>query len=157
MNDIKKPIGNNLGGVIRFNFIDVNDVESIPDSIDDVVSEAVVLKEGAQWSCGYGTQFSIGYSEPTEDTNAGTIYKKSFDATCPQDSAENKNLFRLKRHKRFILDIYTSNGMRLLVGTIAEPLKFSAKLSTKTQMSELAGYVINFSGDGTLPSPVYDI
>lgn len=157
MKDIKKPNGNNLGGVIRFNFIDVNDVESIPDSIDDVVSEAVVLKEGAQWSCGYGTQFSIGYSEPTESTNAGTIYKKSFDASCPQDCAENKNLFRLKRNKRFILDIYTSNGLRLLVGTIEEPLQFTSNLATKTQMTELAGYVIKFYGDGSLPSPIYDI
>ncbi len=157
MRDINRPSGNNLGGVIRFNFIDVNDVLSIAETIDGCVNEVVKLKDGGQWYAGYGTQNTIGYKEPPEPNPNGPIYKKSFVAMCPQDSSDNKDLFREMRNKRFIVDLTTSNGIRLLAGTLEEPLQFTAILDTKIQVPELAGYSIAFYGDGSLPTPVYSV
>ncbi len=61
------------------------------------------------------------------------------------------------RNKKFIVKCTNSNGIKLLIGSIQEPLKFSAALASKTQIAELAGYSITFYGDGTLPAMVYDI
>lgn len=157
MKNINSPDGDNIGGVLRFNFIDVNDVDIIPDPIEGKIIEVVTLKEGKQWYCGYGTLDTIGYTESSEQTSSGTIYKKQFVASCPQDSADNGSLFEENRHKKFILDYTDSNGLRKLVGTIDEPLFFLSVLNTQTNRVSLAGHSITFYCDSTHKSPQYDV
>lgn len=157
MADITQPIGNNLGGALRFNFINVNDVLSIPTPVNSVVSSAVVLKPGKVWSAGSATLGTMGYSEPSELTSAGTIYKKTFIAFCPEDNAANNDLFNANRNGQYIVDCTDSNGLRKLIGSIDEPLSFSSALNTKTNIPELAGTAISFYGDGSHKSYVYDI
>ncbi len=157
MRDINQFSGDNLGGNIRFEFAEINDIDSIAESIDGNITEKVILKDGKQWYCGYATQQSIGYTETTEDSAAGILYKRSLVAFCPKDNSDNKDLFYEMRNKKFIVKCTNSNGIKLLIGSIQEPLKFSAALASKTQIAELAGYSITFYGDGTLPAMVYDI
>jgi hypothetical protein len=157
MEDIKQPVGDNLGGLLRFNYIPVKDVESIPDAIDGKVVEEVVVKEGKRWYAGYATQGTIGFSEPTEKNPAGTIFKPLFVGVCPQDNEQNNFLFHQKRDQQFIIDITDSNGLRRLVGSIAEGLEFSAALSTQTDVAGRNGYNISYSGDTTHRSYIYDI
>lgn len=155
MNDINQPFGDNLGGVLRFNFIDVNDIESIDVAVNSMVLQAVTLKTAKQWFAGYGTRGSIGYSETPEITNAGTLYKRQFVAFCPKDGPDNDDLFNEMRNKQFIIDYTDGNGLRKLVGSLEEPLFFSATLNTKTNTPELAGHSISFYGDATYKAYVY--
>lgn len=157
MQDIKQPIGNNLGGVITFNFIDVKNVLSIPTPVNSMIIQPVVLQPGEHWYVGYGTLGTIGYSEPSEFTNAGTLYKRMFVAFAAQDSAINSILFNEMRNGQFLIDYKDSNGLRKLIGSIEEPLFFSANLNTKTNMPELAGHAVGFYGDGTHKAYVYNI
>lgn len=157
MRDINKPSGDNLGGVLRFNFIDVNDVQSIADAVNSTVSTAVTLKTAMQWYEGYGTLGSIGFTEIPEMTGAGTLYKRQFVALCPQDGEDINDLFNEMRNKQFIIDYTDSNGLRKLVGSLEEPLNFAATLNTKTNMPELAGHSISFYGDASHKAYRYDI
>ena len=99
MRDINQFSGDNLGGNIRFEFAEINDIDSIAESIDGNITEKVILKDGKQWYCGYATQQSIGYTETTEDSAAGILYKRSLVAFCPKDNSDNKDLFYEKRNK----------------------------------------------------------
>lgn len=157
MDDIIKPNRRNIGGVLRYNFIDVNDVQSIDIAINSVISNAVTLKAGKQWSVGYGTLGSMSYTEPPELTSSGTIYKRLFTAACPEDNAGNTNLFELMSNKQFIIDYTDNNGLRKLVGSLDEPLFFSPTLNTKSGIPELGGNFISFYGDGSHKAYIYDI
>lgn len=157
MNDIKQPSGDNLGGLVRFRFIDINDVESIEDAINGKVLTEIELSDGGQWFTGYGTIGSMGYTETPSENPNGTVFARQFTAVCPQDGEDNNALFNEMRNKRFILDYTDSNGLRKLVGSISEPLKFSATLNTQTNMPGLNSHTINFYGDGTHKAYIYDV
>jgi hypothetical protein len=149
MTNINQPNLHNLGGVLRFNFVDVNDVLSIPIPTNSILFSALSLKPGKQWYAGYGTLGTMSYTEPSELTSAGTLFKRLFVASCPKDGYTNSNLFNEMRNKQFLLDYTDSNGFRKLIGSIDEPLFFDSVLNTKSKMAELSGSVIRFYGDGS--------
>ena len=157
MNDIKKPSGDNIGGLIRFNFIPYEDVESIDMPIDGKVTIEVELKEGKQWYCGYGTLGSMSYTETPSENMNGAVFSKLLSAVCPQDGEENNALFNEMRNRRFIVDYTDSNGLRKLIGSIEEPLKFNATLNTQTSMPGLNAHAISFYGEGTFKAYIYDV
>ncbi|MES2590888.1 MAG: hypothetical protein V4608_03300 [Bacteroidota bacterium] len=155
MGDINRPEGDNLGGILRFKFIDVNDVLSIALPINSAILSTVQLKPGKSWSSGYGTLETIGYSEPGEITDAGTIYKRMFVAFCPYENAYSDDLLHIMRNRQFLVDYTNANGVRKLIGSINEPLFFLGALNTKTKSSDLAGYSISFFSDSSHKAYVY--
>lgn len=155
MKDINRPLFENLGGIIKFNFVPIEHVDSIDIPIKGIITQPVSLASGKQWFSGYGTLGSISFTETPEKTNAGELFKRVFTAFCPKDDEEIDTLFNEMRNMQFLLDYTDSNGLRKLIGSIDEPLKFSASLNTKSQMQELAGHSISFFGDGTHKSYVY--
>lgn len=157
MTDFPFKKEDNLGGVPRFNFVKVSDVQSIGIAVNHKIIAPVVLKTGKQWYCGYGTLGTVGYSEPEESSSAGTLYKRAFSGFYPKDDADIDLLFSEMRHEKFLIDYTDNNGLRKLIGSIAEPLRFTSSFSTKQQASELAGHTFSFYGDGTHKSYVYFI
>lgn len=157
MNDINKFSGENLGGLIRFNFAVVSDILTIEEAVDSKISKVIKMKPGTRWYSGYATLGTMSFTEPTEETNAGPIYKRSFNAFCPKDDEEKTDLFARMRNEKFILDITDSNCLRKIIGSINEPLSFKSTLNKKANMPELAGYAISFFGDGTHPSYIYNV
>jgi len=156
MDDINRFEGDNMGGLIRFDFALAKDIESIEEPVDSVICGAVIMKPGTRWYCGYATRGTIGYTEPTEDTSAGPVYKKSFSAFCPKDDQEKTSLFARMRNELFVIKFLDSNLQCKIAGSLTEPLSFKYVLNTKTNMSDLAGYAINFYGDGTHEAYLYD-
>jgi hypothetical protein len=157
MNDINEFFGNNLGGVLRFNFIPVAHCVSIDMPIKGKVLKPVEVLTGKRWFSGYATLETIGFAEPSELTDNGTIYKPKFTAIVPKDSAEATHLFDQMSNGRFLLDYTDSNGLRKLVGSLDEPLFFSADLNTKQNIAGRNEHLINFYGTTTNKAYVYDI
>jgi hypothetical protein len=157
MNDLNRLKGNNIGGVIRFNFIPVQDVQSIALPINHKVLEPLELKEGKRWYCAYATIGTMAYSEEQSDNDNGNIYKPKFIAICPQDNEEMTDTLNAMRNQRFIIDYTDANGLRKLVGTIEEPLFFTSTLSTKNDVKGRNEHAISFYGECTHKAYVYDI
>lgn len=157
MEDFLYKKEDNLGGVIRFNIVRVSDVQSIDNAISHKINSPIVLKTGKRWYCGYGTMATLSYAEPEESSSAGPLYKRVFSGFFPKDDAEIDLLFAEMRNDRFIIDYTDSNGLRKIIGSLAEPLRFTSSLNTKQQTSELAGHSFTFYGDGTHKAYVYSI
>jgi hypothetical protein len=157
MKDFLQPDGNNLGGILRFRFIPVADVQSFPLPINGMITEPLTIKTGKQWYCGYSTLEKTRYTEPDDSTNGGVVFKKTFAGFYPKDQEEMSVLFNSMRHDRFLIDYTDSNKIRKLVGTLQEPLQFSSNLNTGEKLVDLAGHSFRFFGDGTAKSFIYDI
>jgi hypothetical protein len=157
MEDLNQLKNDNVGGIIRFNFIPVQDVDSIVMPVNNKVLEPLEVKEGKRWYCAYATLGTIGYTEEQSDTDNGGIFKRKFTAICPQDNDEMTDTLNAMRNQRFIIDYMDANGLRKLVGTIEEPLFFTSTLNTKTDMRGRNEHVISFYGDASHKAYVYDI
>jgi len=157
MEDLNELKNDNIGGIIRFNFIPVQDVQSISTPLNNKVLEPIEVKEYKRWYCAYATRGTMGYTEEQTDTPNGNIFKRKFVAVCPQDSDEMCDTLNLMRNQRFILDYTDANGLRKLVGTIDEPLFFTSTLNTKTDMNGRNEHAISFYGDASHKAYVYDI
>lgn len=157
MKDFAQPDGNNLGGVLTFNFIPVDDVSSFPNLVNNKIVSPITLKTGAMWFKGYSTLEKTKFQEPDDDTPAGTIFKKAFTGFYPKDTEEINILFNQMRNRKFIVDYTDMNHVRKIIGTISEGLKFSSTLNTGEKVADLAGHSFKFYGDGTAKAFIYDI
>ncbi len=155
MEDMTVPNGFNMGGIVKYNFILVDDVVSIPEAENGKIAGPVVLVTGGVWSKGYGQRGSTVYSEPEEKTGAGSVFKWLFESVVPKDRTENDVLFYKMRNGGFIIDYTDGNGLRKLIGSKSEPLQFSSSLTTRGKAHELAGHSIKFFQDGTFKSYEY--
>jgi hypothetical protein len=157
MRDFIQPFSDNLGGIITFKFIPSEDIDTIEMALNGVIEQEITLKSGKQWYCGYGTLGTIGYTEPGEESPAGTVYKRAFTAFYPKDNSEMNFLFQEMRNRLFVIDYRDSNGLRKVVGGIEEPLKFLSALNTQTDVPGRSGHNISFYGDGTYKAYTYNI
>lgn len=157
MNDINKFTDDNLGGVMLFKFIPVDDVQEIPTAINNMIASAVVLKPATRWYEFYGTIGTIEFNEDQSDSEAGSYFKKSLKAITPKNRTDVDLIFGEMKNRRFILDVLDNNGIRKIVGTIQEGLKFTSKASTKGEATQRNEYVIEFTGDGENKSPTYNL
>ncbi len=157
MDDVKKFEDDNLGGVYLFKYIPADDVQSISDPIDGFITKEVSLKPDKQWFDFYGTEGTMAFSEDDSNTNDGTLYNKKVIAITPKQRTEIDVLFFKIRNRRFILDLIDNNGLRKIIGSIEEPLKFTNKGDTKNMASGRNEYAIEFACSSTFKSYTYDI
>lgn len=157
MNDIKPFSGDNIGSIKQFSFIPVTDVESIDFPIKGKIVKPILLKSKARWYEGYSTLETALFTEPSEQTANGTIFKPKFVGVVPRDSAELTALFEEMKNARFILDYTDRNGIRKLVGSIDEPLFFTSELVVPSAVAQRNQHNITFYGITTEKAYVYDI
>lgn len=157
MNDVNKFTDDNLGGVMLFKFIPVDDVSSIPTAVNHIIPTGVVLKPGCRWYEFYGTIGTIEFTEKKQDSEAGAFYKKSLKAITPKVRTELDLVFNEMKNRRFILDVTDNNGIRKIVGSIEAGLKFSDESNTKSEASQRNEYSIEFSGEGEDKSYTYNV
>lgn len=157
MNDFILPDGSNLGGILAFNFVPVDDVSSFPEVVNGKIIKPLTLNADGQWFCGYSTLEKTKYTEPDEDSPAGKVFKKVFSGFYPKDTEEMAILFNKMRNRKFIIDYTDMNHIRKIVGTVEEGLKFSSSFSTGEKVVDLAGHSFRFYGDGSAKAYIYDI
>ena len=158
MNDINRHEGDNLGGVVSFNFIPVQDVESLTMPIEHRIVEPLQLKTGKYWYCGFATLGTIGFTEESQQTPNGEVYKQKFAAIRPKDDKDISLLLNEMRNQKFIIDYTDANGQRKLIGTTDEPLFFSSVLNTKTSVAGRNEHTLIFyRDDATHKAYIYDI
>lgn len=157
MDDVKQFSGDNIGGLLRLNFIPVSDIESIDEPYEHRITVPVELKENKRWFSLYATLGTMSFTESGSKTSDGELFDKKITATCPKDRADISALFNEMRNEQFVIDYTDTNGERKLVGSLEEPLQFSSNLNTKEGIEGRNEHVISFFGVGTHKSYFYDI
>lgn len=157
MDDINKFSDDNIGGVLLCRFIPVENVSEIPSPINYSINTAVVLKSNCRWFDIYGTQGTKEFTEESTQSDAGTSFKKSIKLITPKIRTELDDQFNDMANRLFILDVTDNNGLRKIVGTIDEPLKFKCTATTKADVAQRNEYSIEFFGEGTQKSYTYNL
>jgi len=157
MRDINEPCGDNLGGLLSFDFIPSSDVLSIPEPNKSRILQPIVLKSGKSWSSGYGTRGTMSFSEDQGNGDHGAKYAAKISLVVPKEESENEDLYHEMRHQTFIVVYTNANGLKKVVGTIAEPLKFTSNLSTGSDVPNRNQHTIQFYEDTTRKALTYDI
>lgn len=147
----------NIGGSNALKFAYVDDVESIPDAIMQTVDQAIVMKTGKRF---YDLPFTIetlGFTDTQSDSENGAMYEKSVKGFCPCDVSTNAAAFNYMENSRFILVVNDNNGLRRIIGTVAEPLQFKADRVSPAVTAETPGYNFSFYGQGAQQAYIYDV
>lgn len=147
----------NLGGVNTLKFIPVAGVASIAPVLGGAIHTGVVLNDNYAWYELPFTLETMGFKDEGQPSENGTFYNKQIVGIVPKHNAEKINFLSNTDNVKFIVDCLDNNGIRRLVGTVAEPLILIVSADTKTSVAGRNEYLLTFTGSGTALSPVYNI
>jgi hypothetical protein len=157
MIDIEKFEGENLGGVFRFRFLPVEEVNEIPETLEGAVHHEVDVLPGGRWRDGYCTAYTMSFKDEQVESEQGSYHQKEFSGLVPKERPELVDLFNSMRDRKFILDVFDNNGTRRLVGTVDEPMYCVVASDSKNAVAERNEHKVVFRGVGVLRSPFYNV
>ena len=137
MKTITKP-GDNLGGLLK--------IWAVPTSVYSVNGKTVTISSTDNIYEIYCTPESMVFSEPSEKTDAGTLYNTSVSGFIPKDSKEVLDAINDMERKPYIIIFMDGNGNYKAAGTANEPLCISDNLNSGQQTSDRPGHQFEFSG-----------
>lgn len=120
----------NASGAPWFQVVRPEDVDTIPDVIQDQISTAITLNVGAT---AYNIMATVGtaqWSETPQEVSGRLQYKSVFSFVIPKDRADILNYAKHLNNRGVIAIVRDANGQNRLMGTASEPATF--RLSTRT-------------------------
>jgi hypothetical protein len=147
--------GYNLGGIDQFWFIAVDQVQSIPDDDENVILQDIQLVGNAKFSVGYATQETLQYTENQNRDAQGNFYEQSLSGFYPKDQEGVANLFEGMAAERFIVIFRDNNGYYKLLGSLANPCKFTATFESGDSANGRNGYSFEFTRTDVAKAPFY--
>lgn len=155
MQNFPTVTGDNMGGLAIFYFIPFENVEDIPEHSNYVIDQDIDIASGTSWNKGLAEINSLKFQEKYKETSQGVHCEKKLEGFLPGDSSTIIDLFEEMNNKFFILRATDADGNEKVVGTIEEPLKFTASFATGT-FNGKKGHHYSFSGVGKEKSPIYN-
>ena len=146
----------NLGGCQSFSFAPVNGIASIPEAVASKITSPILMNDGFQVLEGYASPGSLLFTESAKQTPSGMLFSVSVKGFFPGYSPGMISLFYELLANRFVVLVKDKSGRIRLAGSIPEPLKFSFAYSSLGMPNERPGYEFTFTGDMTVPCPVYE-
>lgn len=146
MRDFEKVFGDNIGGVLTFEFTPKSNVVSIPKAYKGCVIHPVQLIEGAQWYIGKATNRTLRLLDELTESKQSDFHTVQLSGFFPNDSEEMSLLFQEMENEYFIITCKDANGVRRLLGTEECGLKFTYKHDTGDDMPVRPGYSFQFTG-----------
>ncbi len=144
MTDILKPIGDNIGGLQKLEFIPIIDVDSIPDPVQGTIDDPI-LKLGKRWFQCYFSPGTLGFSEEKNNSGAGIQYNPVLTPFIPKDNPELSAILREMDGYLFLVKYQDNNGYMKLVGDLNTGLRFESSLSTGNTPAERNGHKLKFT------------
>jgi len=147
--------GYNLGGIDQFWFIPVDDVHRIPDEESNVIEQDIQLLGDAKFSVGYATQETLQFTENQNRDAQGNFYEQSLSGFYPKDQENVASLFEGMAAERFIVIFRDNNGYYKLLGSLANPCKFTATFESGDSANGRNGYSFEFTRTDVEKAPFY--
>jgi hypothetical protein len=142
-----------MGGNISFQFIPINNTQSISDAVSCAVAALPTPKGGKSILDGLAILGTLSFIEKMDETAAGHYYKTEIKGFVPYLSAAYLALFNEMKQARHIVMPTDSNGKVRVCGTLTNGMKFTFDQDTKEAASGANGFSFMFSGQFTEPSP----
>jgi len=153
MNNFPEFEMESMGGNSSFKFSPIENIASIPEAINDVMTSDVVFKSGHTWFNGLALQNSLDFSEEQKNSDAGENYQTNIGGMVPKLTHEYLAQFNEMRRHRFVVQITDNNGNARLCGSLTAGMLFTFNQQSKNTPSGTSGFPYNFTLDHEDPSP----
>jgi hypothetical protein len=146
LQNIRKNICANSGGLVTLWFIPVEDTVSIPDPIYHIVADPVTLGSGKAFFSIDITEDTFNFSEKEVKTDDGKTFEVNISGFIAGDTNLMVDGFDDMSDRRHIVIAKDSNGYSRIVGTIGNGLFFKHDFDTQTSSNGRKGTQITFYG-----------
>ncbi len=153
MNNFPEFDMESMGGNSSFKFSPIENIASIPDAINDVITSDVVFKPGCAWYDGLALQNSLDFSEEQKKSDAGESFQTNISGMVPKLTHEYLAQFNEMRRHRFVVQITDNNGNARISGSVLAGMQFAFDQKSKNTPSGTSGFSYSFSLDHEDPSP----
>lgn len=134
--------GNGLGGICKLRIIDVDDVPSMPDAINGIISTAV--GDSGDW-LDLPLQTQSAEANERQVDESGSAYPFLLTVILRRLSAAKHKTLYDKSYKRFLLDYTDLTGNRRLIGTKEEPVAMRLpRNETRRMAKDSPEYQVSF-------------
>ena len=148
LRNLDQLIGDNTGGVETLWYADVQDVVSVPDPDEALVSASVVLRPEASWYQLVATRTTLGFTQAGKEDRHGPYFQPQLKGVLAKATAGLAAGLEALDGRRLLLLYRDNNGLVWLVGTPDEPLTFADKYDAGTTTAR-NNYDFTFSGETT--------
>lgn len=145
---------NHLGSLMKFYFIEINNILSEPEIFENKLIGNYTFKPTKELLTGYFDKESTSLKFDDATNNIGLLTKNNFSAELSDNSAEIDSLFcemRCARYIVFIIDNY--KNVRVL-GRLDNPARFTFSFSTKEKIKDAPAYSFKFYTETTCVMPI---
>ena len=155
--DIDKCItASALPGTGVFEYVPLDEVDT------SVYEDAVQASDYNQQSdvgvsAWYPMPYVVGsgsWSEDQQQNPQGDYYRLNVSALLPADTAIVRGELNAMRNRRYLIRL-TRNGIKLLLGTPEQPLRFESRFDSGADSGDTRGHRITFTGNALRKSPSY--
>jgi hypothetical protein len=143
------------GGIKNFLFAPAITVTSFPTVVSGSAIAELAFKTGFAFLSGYSTAGLLQLTEDGNENEQGVFYDQQLQGFAPIEGTEIVALFAEMAQMKFICAAKDFNGVRKLIGTVANPLTFSYKYSSGLLRTDAKGYKFSFSRTASEPAPIY--
>jgi len=147
---INRQEADNISGILKVSFIDVNDISYIPPQVNHIIAESgILLGNSAAWLELYATPESILFTCAPEETSAGTIYPYSLALRYPRESAAIIAAFEDMARRPMLITIEDANALKKLLGDVKNPMRMMFNPVKPGEAAGYNGYEVTFNGTYT--------
>lgn len=156
MTDLSFSVGDNVPGLVRFWFVPVQGVASLPQRVGTTIFDDILLKQGYRWFTGEVSVDSLDYQEPWKEDEVGGFFDIKLSGFVPKDTPTSNLAFYQMKRQRYLAIYEDRNGNRKLVGDLEHTLEFTYKLSPGRSGNDSNGFEFTFSTRGDSAAFFYE-
>jgi len=150
MNAINRQEADNICGITNVLFADVNDVVYLPDPVNHIMAESLILlRDEVDFNELYGSPESISFTCVSDKSKAGNVFNYNLFLKYPRQTADVVNTLEDMCHKPVIIILVDGNGVRQILGNIKNPMRLQLSPLKPGEATGYNGYELNFSGKYT--------
>lgn len=141
-------------GVIEYAPIDEFDTSVYEDAVQASDYNQQSAVGVADW---YAMPYVVGsgsWSEDQQSNQQGDYFRLNISALLPADSAVVRGELNAMRSRRYLLRL-TRNGIKLLLGTPEQPLRFESRFDSGADSGDTRGHRVTFTGNALRKSPSF--
>jgi hypothetical protein len=152
MQDFPETPAENMGGMGTFLYVPTHDIDTIPYTFGDTLTEPVGLLTGKAWYQGRALPGTLSLGE---SLNSDGTYAYTLSGTTTGTDAGIVSLFDQLRRREHIVDCTDRNGNRRLLGTNAYGAAFTWSHATAQAPGGLKSFSFSFALDMAEPAKIY--
>ena len=149
--NITSVMGENMGGICSFQFIDKEGINDSPDTgaITGEALYSITLLPGLAWLKARCLRDSMEFIEDQQTAEAGSYFSQKLSGVINKDDVNMHALNDALRFKECIV-IYTDrNGKKKLIGKPSKAMNFTSRLATGLEVKDKTAFYFEFINESS--------